>query len=359
MVDRTDFVDGCEDLVVNFHALRLHERMVHSYIGKAIRHAVSQGGRMPIIKDNSSVPFPTRGADRSPVSDPIVVPALAQKWFAKYKDEGQTSKAKAIPARRFRASWAGKRCDRSLYYALTDRVESEPSTLADYWRFGLGTMVHEYLQDAFVNLFPMVQCEVPVDLEPIGVDGSATVDMVIPNGVISERPTVVEIKTINGFGFKKSATAFKGPAEGPRWSAVVQGALAAYALKADLIVAYLSLENLSPSIALNYGDGSDVGQFAAEWHFTYEQIAEIAQTEIERINRVLALMDMDVMPARELHEPGIEAGAVVFDPAKGSWTVRSGETVLATGRTWMCDYCSHRSACVADGEGGSNAMEVF
>lgn len=307
---------------------------------------------MPIVKDNSSIPFPSRGEDRSPVKNPVVVPVLAQKWFAKYQAEGQVGRAKAIPERRFRASWAGKRCDRSLYYALIDSPESEPSTLADYWRFGLGTMVHEYLQDAFVDLFPNVECEVAVDLAPIGVDGSATVDMVVP-APEGGRPTVVEIKTINGFGFKKSATAFKGPAEGPRWSAVVQGALAAMALDADLIVAYLSLENLSPSIALNYGDGTNVGQFAAEWHFTNEQVREIALAEVERINRVMVMLDADIVPPRTLHDPEIQPGGTVFDPAKGSWSVRSGDTVLATGRTWMCDYCSHRTLCVADGEGGS------
>jgi hypothetical protein len=314
---------------------------------------------MPIIRDHSNLPLRTSGADRSPVKNPVVVPVLAQRWFDKYQGDGELSRPKAIAERRFRASWAGKRCDRSLAYALTAKPDSEPSTLADYWRFGLGTMVHEYLQDAFTDLFPGVGCEVPVDLESIGLNGSATVDMVIPPHAKGDRATVVEIKTINGFGFKKSATAFKGPAEGPRWSAVVQGALAATALEADLIVAYLSLENLSPSMALSYGDGSTVGQFAAEWHYTFEQAAEIAVAEVMRINRVMHMVDDGIVPPRAIHDPDVDAGGIVFDPAKGSWSVVTAGSITSTGRTWMCDYCNHRSACIADGDGGAPTTQEF
>lgn len=313
---------------------------------------------MPIIADHSNLPLRTSGADRSPVKRPVVVPVLAQKWFDTMSDK-DTARPMAVADRRFRASWAGKRCDRSLAYALTGKPESEPNTLADYWRFGLGTMVHEYLQQAFTDLFPNVQVEVPVDLEPIGLNGAATVDMVIPPQAKGDRATVVEIKTINGFGFKKSATAFKGPAEGPRWSAVVQGALAATALEADLIVAYLSLENLSPSMALSYGDGSTVGQFAAEWHYTFEQCAQIAVGEVARVNRVMYMVDDGIVPPRAIHDPDVDAGGVVFDPAKGSWSVVTNGAITGTGRTWMCDYCSHRSACIADGEGGSPSTQEF
>lgn len=309
---------------------------------------------MPIINDHSSLPTSAPGTDRSPVQQPRVVPVLAERWFAKYRAEGQDSKAKAIPARRFRASWAAKRCDRALQYALQDTPESDPSTLADYWRFGLGTMVHEYLQDAFVDLFPNVKCEVPVDLQPVGIDGSATVDMIIPGISTDDRPTVVEIKTINGFGFKKAATAFKGPAEGPRWSAVVQGALAAAAIGADLIIAYLSLENLSPTIALSYGDGTTVGQFAAEWHYPYADCVVIAQAEADRISQVIAMTDSAVLAPRALHDPALPEGAVVVDPRDDMWQVRAGDVILATGRTWMCDYCAHYNQCVSDGAGGTD-----
>lgn len=306
-----------------------------------------------IKNDLGGLPYPSKSGGQPPVAQPMVVPVLAESWLRKYDAAGQTEKAKAIAERRFRASWAAKRCDRALAYALTD-VAGEPPSLADHWRFGLGTMVHEYLQDVFVGLFPQTKVEVPVDLQPLGLDGSATVDMVIyaDNGDVD---TVVEIKTINGFGFKKSATAFKGPAEGPRFSAVVQGSLAAAALGAQrLIIAYLSLENLSPSIALSYGDGSTVGQFAAEWHYDRDEFLPIASAEVDRINKVFSLVEADVLPPRELHDPEYPEGVVVTIPEKGLFTLSQGDQVLHSGRTWMCDYCNHRATCISDGEGGAS-----
>lgn len=314
---------------------------------------------MPIRSDNSSLPYPSRKDGLPPVPNPQVVPILAQRWFDKYQADGQVNLAKAIPERRFRASWASKRCDRSLQYALDDVSASDPATIADYWRFGIGTMVHEALQDVLLDLFAGSEVEVKVDLMPIGLDGSATVDIVLP-ATDERRPVVIEVKTINGFGFKKAATAFKGPAEGPRWGAVVQGALAAAALKADLIIAYLSLENLSPNLAMSYGDGTDVGRFAAEWHFDYDAVQRIASAEVARINRVIALSDAGIVTPRAMHDPEIADGAVVTDPSKGMWVVRDGENVIGTGRTWMCDYCDHVSTCVTDGAGGTAATtEVF
>lgn len=311
-----------------------------------------------IKRDNESLPTPTRAGGNPPVLRPVVVPLLAEKWLAKYASEGHMVKPMAVSDRLFRASWASKRCDRALAYAVQG-VEGNAPSLADHWRFGLGTMVHAYLQDAIQEAFPGSAFEVPVDLRVIGVNGAATVDVVMyaPDGSVD---AVVEIKTINGFGFKKSATAFKGPAEGPRYSAVVQGALAAAALDAKrLIIAYLSLENLSPSMALSYGDGSTVGQFAAEWHYDYTEFAPIAEAEVERVNKVFALLEAGVLPPREIHDPEVAVGGVVTLPSKGLWEVRSAGMTVDTGRTWMCDYCNHADICTADGEGGSLNNDVF
>jgi hypothetical protein len=219
-------------------------------------------------------------------------------------------------------------------------------------------MVHEALQDVLLQLFPGSEVEVKIDLLPIGVDGSATVDIVLAP-TDDSRPVVIEVKTINGFGFKKAATAFKGPAEGPRWGAIVQGALSAAALDADLIIAYLSLENLSPNLATSYGDGTDVGRFAAEWHFDHEAVKQIAADETARINRVLALTDAGVLAPRAIHDPEVHPGGVVTNPDTGNWMVLDGENVVGTGRTWMCGYCDHATKCAADGAGGATHAEDF
>ena len=317
---------------------------------------------MPIKKDLSALPTPPRNeGGMLPVTKPVVIQALGARWFEKYSKDQDLDLPKAIPERRFRASWASARCDRTLYYQMFDVPKTEPATLADYWRFGLGHMVHEYLQTEFALLFPdkKIWVEVPTDLRPIGLDGSATVDIVIEPGTADERRIVVEVKTINGFGFKKSATAFKGPPTGPRWGAIVQGALSAAALDADLIIVYISLECLSPSMALSYGDGTTLGQFAAEWHIDAASAADIAAAEVARNNRVIDLADADIIPPRTIHDPELPAGATVVDPARKTWHVRNGDTLLGTGTTWMCDYCDYRTQCIKDGEGGAPTTEEF
>ena len=311
---------------------------------------------MPIKNDLTDLPYPPRSEGMPPVKAPIVVPLLAQRWFEQYVADGQVNRAKAIPERKFRASWASKRCDRSLQYALDDIEPSDPSTLADYWRFGLGTLVHDALEGVIHGLFADAICEQPIDLAPIGLDGSATVDIILP-ATDERRAIVIEVKSINGFGFKKAATSFKGPAEGPRWGAIVQGALAAAALDADLVIAYLSLESMSPNLAMSYGDGTDVGRFAAEWHIPADQAKEIALAEVARINRVFDMRAADIVVPREIHDPELQSGAVVVDPRRGMWNVEDNGAIVATGTTWMCDYCDHQKQCITDGAGGSTTEE--
>ena len=131
---------------------------------------------MTIKTDRSDVPFPQRPSNRAPVQAPIFAPILARAWLTKYAAvEDNIDKPHAIADRVFRASWASKRCDRSLQYAMERVPQSQPTSLADYWRFGLGQMVHEYLQDVFPTAFANSASEIKVDLRRIGLNGSASV----------------------------------------------------------------------------------------------------------------------------------------------------------------------------------------
>jgi hypothetical protein len=308
---------------------------------------------MPIKTDRSDLPYPEREAGHPPDRNPIIVPIVAQRWYDTYLADGNDTKAHALPGRRFRASWAGKRCDRSLQYAMQGTPASNPPSLADHWRFGIGTMVHEIVQTTLPGAFPNSDIELPVDLRPIGIDGSASTDIVLyTDESKTQAKLVVELKSINGFGFKNTATTFKGPPEGPKYGHIVQGALAAAALNATdgLRIGYLSLENLSPNMA-TYSD-SEAGRFCAEWHFTLAQCKQLAQREAHRIGRVNAWIDIDGLTERALHDPSIADGAVVTDPRRGMWSQIIGTQVVDAGSTWFCGYCDHRDQCIADGPGG-------
>lgn len=317
---------------------------------------------MPIHRDRSDLPRPADLAACPPVPTPEILGPLLHGWFDQYLADGNATRAKAIPGTMFRASWAGARCDRALYYRMSDTPESEPLTIADAWRFNLGNAVHLYLQEMLPTLFPHSDVEVPVDLRPLGVDGSATVDIVTyTDDSRSSVDAVVEIKSINGFGFKKCATNFRGPATGPKHNAVVQGSLAAAALQARrLIVVYVSLENLSPNQALTYLNvDDDIGKFAAEWHYTADEVAALAAAEVARVNRVARYLTHadGVLPPRALHDPEVPTGAIITDPAhqSGAWQVTDATSVIDAGTTWHCGYCNFRSRCLTDGPGGQPA----
>lgn len=293
------------------------------------------------------LPRADRPEGNKPAANNFVAEAVAQSWYERIESEqARGDLALAIPeAGPYRGSYASKRCDRALQYALQGKEESNPPTLADAWRFGIGHTVHEMLQTIAADLFPDAENEVVIDLRPAGIPGSAHADIVMTH---DGHKTLVEIKSINGFGFKMSATPFKGPAEGPRSGHVMQAALAAKALGCTrIVVAYLSLEVVGAKLAADYSD-TEAGRFAAEWHYTVEELEPIIAQEVERINTLVSQVD-DPPVKRRLIDHGIPEGAIITDPTSGMWVVTEGRAITDTGDTWMCAYCSQRDRCIKDG----------
>lgn len=354
---------------------------------------------MPPRKDMSGLPTKAPKPARPPSKNLIFLQPVMTAWHeqALANDDYQP----AIPARPYRASMAGLRCDRQLFYALTKTPISEPRSVADVWRMKLGNMVHDGLQDVLDSLGQGWRREVIVDYQAIGIDGSAHADLaqfvclhcgayIAPvqltdtndagdeqwemrcvatcagsvhfeitktaDGAHTWSPDheraeyTVEFKTVNGFGFKTMATTFKGPPEGARSGHVLQGAMSAKALGCNqVIVAYLAMENVGVDLAGSL-DSSEIGRFAAEWHFTVDELEDAIAYETGRIRRLLAAAEHNVMPMRVLHDDGIPANAHVSDPARKRWVVTDVDgRVVDDGTKWFCDYCDHRTLCISDG----------
>jgi hypothetical protein len=124
-------------------------------------------------------------------------------------------------------------------------------------------------------------------------------------------------------------------------------------LQADRVcIGYLSLENLSPSMATSFAD-AEVSRFAAEWWYDMAALTPMVEREQKRIGRLLQFKGVGTLPARELHDPEYPVGAVVIDPkpARGNapWQVFRGDDVVGMGDTWFCQYCDYRDRCVKDG----------
>jgi hypothetical protein len=338
-----------------------------------------QENAMPITNDVSGLPTARDEEGNPPVRTPLIVTQLAETWYQQYLDDGEDEAPSMVEGSRWRASWSGM-CARAVQYNIRERdaririneinamgdnavaevgdkairaaaeavlaaQPTNPNTIADAWRFSLGHLVEKALEPTVKAAFPGAQFQVKVTIDDFG---SATVDMVITEPGVEDFVTVVELKTTNGFGYKMMATDFKGPAEGPRHSALVQGAMSAARLNADrLIIGYLSLENLSPDLAKSMGIG-EIGRFAAEWHYTPEQFNAIAAKETKRVLRIIEAEDAGVLVPRSI--PELPIGARVTNPNNGSWTVTNeGGAVTQAGKTWQCGYCSNRDRCNRDG----------
>ena len=312
---------------------------------------------MAINKNLGSLPVVNTGNGVRPDADPFIGRAIAKAWLDVNYQEG---KAHAVEGSRFRFSMAGT-CSRLLQYYVNGVEVTNPPDAADAWRMGLGTMVHEAIQEHFKsignagNLFDSDSFDVEMETKTSipKISGSGHVDMFFTlydknKEVI--RKIVVEIKTLNGFGFKMAATGFKGPAEGPRRDHIKQAALSAYALDADdVIMCYVSMENVSPSLAGKYCDDPEFGRFTAQWTYSKAEWMPFAEAEIDRIGSVLAQIDH---PSKQLVAPSIENdnGNQVFitDPSTGRWELTHEGELIDSGKAWQCGYCRYRDRCIKD-----------
>lgn len=289
----------------------------------------------------------TRPEGKPPSPNNFVATAIAERWHEKFAGAAGEDLDLAIPdAGPYRASFANVQCDRALWWEMKKFPQSDPPTIADTWRFGLGHRVHEMLQMVAVDLFvdrddcEFIGSEINVDLRPIGLPGSAHLDLGI---VYQGKKTAIEIKSLGGYAFKRAVSTWQGPPEGPKHPHVVQGAVAGAAWGAEqLVIAYLSLENLGKWMAVR----SEADRFAAEWHYTIESLQPLIDHEVARVAEVL---DHDTVPDPVLRTIETPEGAVVNAPnagPDGMWVVHDqAGVVVDSGKTWMCGYCSHRQSC--------------
>jgi hypothetical protein len=322
--------------------------------------------QMSIKRSVEDLPYAKPRQGVPPAAQPVVVHRLAEAWFDEYVEKGNLDYLAAIPELPYRASMAGTRCDRQMWYKLTSADATNPPTLSGYWRMGLGSMVHDALQATLTAEFVgdtddrlvKWEVEVDVDLRTIGIQGSAHADLVrYKRATIDDEwqaDLVVELKTVGGFAFKMAVSSMKGPPQGPKYGHVVQGALAAAGLGASkLAIGYLSMENISASMA--HTVNTDLDKFCAEWQYRMEDMADVVEAERIRITRILKQVDAEILPIRSIDDPlEVSAGAVIVDfppKRKARWQVVVNDTIIDTGDYWACDYCDFKDRCVADGPG--------
>ena len=157
------------------------------------------------------------------------------------------------------------------------------------------------------------------------------------NGASPKKEIViaVELKSKGGFGFNQAVGldrqryARKEP-QGPGGPALLQGALNAYAVDADvLVLGIIGLEAVSRQLATKL-DIAPEARIMAEWHYSKEQYTPWAVDELNR----LELIAQDARDGRMSPRKAVGDGftTVKLDP--------NAERVA-----WQCTYCPYQEVC--------------
>ena len=129
----------------------------------------------------------------------LFIHRIAEHW-------AQGSEAPSTPDdMRWRGSQAGF-CARKIAYDTLGLDKTDPPSTADYWRMGLGSVVHELLEPAvkaWLDTDDTVEIEEEVSVQ-LGEHGYGHVDLVLRTRTDPQQTIVLELKTINGFGYKMS-----------------------------------------------------------------------------------------------------------------------------------------------------------
>lgn len=235
---------------------------------------------------------------------------------------------------RFRHSDAGK-CARALSFTAAGFEPTNPASPSGLWVMNLGTYGHEVIQQAITEAYPEAVCEIVCVWEN-GFDGSGHADVLVR---VDGRLVLIEVKTMGAYGWdlavgiNRKARKLTEP-QGPRSSALIQGALNALPLDADdLCLILLSMESVSDSLAKQLGL-SDVERFARQWTFPREVWEPWAIGEQARVSKVLA----------HVSEGNLAERVAIGDDF-------APKRLTPGGRDWNCDYCAFRDVCEVAGDG--------
>lgn len=318
---------------------------------------------MGITHDKSGM---KRGRERTgfvPYPDPELIDRLMAGLDAIMLDErgygAGDERPMAVEAADHRHSNGGG-CARATSYRIQGIPPSNPPSVIDRWNMHLGTVIGGYLARAAAATMDGAKAEVKCthtidrgdDARPLLTAGHA--DLVVPAGILTDLGTVsVEFKSQGGFAFKKHS-GFGGEAEGPAWTAIVQGSLCATTeeVNADhMMVVDVAKELVSKPIADQYGmDEHDPARGMSGWIFDRAYCEAVTARELTRVRRIHEELEAGRLAPRYIDDPEVPQAARVVDPSTGSWQVRDAEgQVRQVGETWMCGYCWHKDLCIVDG----------
>lgn len=276
--------------------------------------------------------------DRFPDIIPEFAPIFAAKLMALRDEEGPLEYAH--PDARIRHSNAGK-CSRNIQYAVQRLEPSNPIDEVTAYTFAIGTLLHEEYQKALQEYCDHKGYKVEIEKKVFVPESYSAghLDAYIDTGT---KTITIEVKTINGTGYKSAVGVTKSRSIGPRYSALLQGAINARAVDSDeLKIVYLPLESISQGVASRSALPNGMRAYA-EWTFTRAEYAPFADGEMERFRWIVNAVDRGESVPRLIPDPELPDRAVVIDASDGTVQGADGKKV----RTWHCEYCDYQKLCV-------------
>jgi len=278
-------------------------------------------------------------------------PVITNVLVNELHEKSQTPKPTALGTPlRYSSAFA---CGRQQGYAALGAEPTEPMDEAGAWVTGLGTIIHEALQDAISRIYPNAEFEVASGNDFV----SGSCDALIPISDIEavQGPTdfggthvLYELKTMGTYSFDKQvgwnrmrgSFTDKGPT-GPAAKAVAQAGMNAIGIEQSnplvkiqtIIMGSITFEALSKQKSANMGvDG--VRRFLAEFEVPRSEWGLLAINEIKRMTGINESIKNGYLPERTALD---DDGDVVSLNPRGS--------------AWQCEYCAFRTTCEQDGQG--------
>jgi hypothetical protein len=275
------------------------------------------------------------------VSNPVITGLLVEELHVKSQIPKPTAKNTPL---RYSSTFS---CGRQQGYAAFDADPTEPMDHAGAWVTGLGTIVHEALQDAISRRFPSAQFEVP---SMIGDFISGSCDALISTHDVGSNyggtHVLYELKTMGTYAFDKQVgwNRLRGTIsnpQGPAGKAVAQAGLNALGIEGEnpeirietLVMGSIGFEALSQQKAKNLGI-EGVNRFLAEFEVPREEWEPLAIEELKRLEGFAFTIDTGYLPDRWAQDD--DNKFMTLDP---------------NGRAWQCEYCAFKSVCMDDGPG--------
>ncbi len=205
------------------------------------------------------------------------------------------------------------------------RIDAGPNAVNGFVAREIGNTMHEHIQVAFKERVPNFECEVEVSIPDCLTSGHADGVYYASHSNPSRREgTVLEIKTMRNYGFRKARN------EGPKEEHLFQAC--AYALALGVTKIHL-VYMCSDATRGRWKDSARAGDMV-EWLYDIHDSFDESGTSI--LVATTYFLEQHARMATNYLTTG-----VIPEGLKSSW----GEDV-----PWECDYCPHYDICEQHGD---------